>query len=163
MEAHRSAVQLYPITQSSFPFWKGKCNIFKYKKNIKNLFRLFHFGPLWSIKFGKRYADFQVKAGSAGPECRSGSGRMMPIQSDRDPDRQHWLHWLYLPHGADEKVRADVPGLEEGDEELAELFVPLLLLGPVVLALVLTRLLLVARHHNNLRATTQQAWLHVRH
>jgi hypothetical protein len=62
-----------------------------------------------------------------------------------------------LPHGADEKVRADVPGLEERDEELAELFVPLLLLGPVVFALVLTRLLLVARHHNNLRDAKQQA------
>ena len=54
------------------------------------------------------------------------------------------------PHCSDEEVRADVPGLEKGDEELAELLLPLLLLGPVVLTLVLTRLLLVARHDDNL-------------
>ena len=54
------------------------------------------------------------------------------------------------PHCSDEEVRADVPGLKKGDEELAELLLPLLLLGPVVLTLVLTRLLLVARHDDNL-------------
>ena len=45
------------------------------------------------------------------------------------------------PHCSDEEVRADVPGLEKGDEELAELLLVRLILVPVVFTFVLAGLL----------------------